>query len=257
MQLMPAMDLIGGRVVRLRQGDFAHTSYYPRTPAAQLARYAALGAAWVHVVDLDAARTGLGNPGRVRQLCSGTALRLQVGGGVRSSEDLEVLLEAGVARVVVGSAATERPAEVSAWLNRFGSERLCLAFDVRLDESGVPRVHTRGWQERTALSLWAALERYPGDLVRHVLCTDIARDGELAGPNLELYAAAVARFPHIRWQASGGVRHAADLGALARGGLDAAVCGKALLEARIEPEELRPFLPDASFPVSTSATARS
>ncbi|MBS0379582.1 MAG: 1-(5-phosphoribosyl)-5-[(5-phosphoribosylamino)methylideneamino] imidazole-4-carboxamide isomerase [Proteobacteria bacterium] len=255
MQLLPAMDLIGGRVVRLRQGDFGQASYYPRTPAAQLQQYAALGAAWAHVVDLDAARTGLANPGRVRQLCSGTTLKVQVGGGVRSHEDLAALLDGGAARVVVGSAASERPGEVAAWLRHFGGERLCLAFDVRLDESGVPRVHTRGWQERTALSLWAALERYPPMLVRHVLCTDIARDGELAGPNLELYAAAVGRFPHIQWQASGGVRNALDLAALARSAVSAAVCGKALLEARIQPQELRPFWPDASFPASTSATA--
>ncbi|MGH8328274.1 MAG: HisA/HisF-related TIM barrel protein, partial [Steroidobacteraceae bacterium] len=134
---------------------------------------------------------------------------------------------------------------------------ICLALDVRHDRHGQPQVRTRGWQAATSVSLWQALDPYLAAGVRHVLCTDIERDGALTGPNLELYRKAVGRFPRIAWQASGGMREAADLAALARIGVAAAVSGKALLEERIKPEELRLFLPDASFPASTSATARS
>ena len=107
------------------------------------------------------------------------------------------------------------------------------------------------------MSLWEAISRFPTGMVKHVLCTDIERDGAMTGPNLSLYRTALSRFPRLAWQASGGVRNAADLAALAEIGMTAAVSGKALLEERITPEELRPFLPDASSPASTSAKARS
>ena len=190
-------------------------------------------------------------------MCSGRAVKVQVGGGVRSATVINDLLRNGVERVVVGSAAVQRPEEVAEWFTRFGSERICLALDVRMDTSGEPRVHTHGWREGTAISLWEAINRFPAGMVKHVLCTDIERDGAMTGPNLNLYRTALSRFPHLAWQASGGVRNAADLAALAEVGVTAAVSGKALLEQRITSEELRPFLPNASSPVSTSATARS
>jgi len=256
MELIPAIDLIQGACVRLRQGDFAAATHYRRSPQQQLRQYAGLGARWVHVVDLDGARAGVrANHALIATLATTGSQRLQVGGGVRSTAAVELLLESGVARVVVGSVAAEDPQQVCGWLERFGPERLCLAFDVRADASGVPQVRTRGWAQAANLTLWEALERFPPGALRHVLCTDTARDGLMAGANLALYAQAVRRFPGIHWQASGGVRDAADLHALAATGVAAAVCGKALLEERIATPELRPFLPDASSPASTSATA--
>ncbi|HVS76106.1 MAG TPA: 1-(5-phosphoribosyl)-5-[(5-phosphoribosylamino)methylideneamino] imidazole-4-carboxamide isomerase [Steroidobacteraceae bacterium] len=258
MLLIPAIDLRGGRCVRLYQGDFAAETRYEHSPRGLLEKYRALGASWVHVVDLDGARDGvLANREVIVGLAAERGLKLQVGGGIRSAEVIEDLISSGIERVVVGSAAVERPDEVIGWMSRFGAERICLALDVRHDPRGEPQVRTRGWQSGTAISLWKALDLYPAAAVRHVLCTDIERDGALAGPSLELYRHAVGRFPRIAWQASGGVRHAADLAALAQTGAAAAVSGKALLEERIRPEELRPFLPDASSPASTSATARS
>ena len=169
---------------------------------------------------------------------------------------IDDLLQQGVARVVIGSTAVERPDEVADWLTRYGPERICLAFDVRLDESGVPRTRTRGWTEGTGLSLWDAVARFQPLGLKHVLCTDFERDGALTGPNLDLYKQAVARFPNLAWQASGGVRDAADLAALAQIGVAGAVSGKALFEDRITAEELQPFLLDASSPASMSATAK-
>jgi phosphoribosylformimino-5-aminoimidazole carboxamide ribotide isomerase len=257
MILIPAIDLREGRCVRLFQGDFAAETRYELTPRELLLRYRDFGASWLHVVDLDGARGGvLANRSIIVALAAERAVRLQVGGGIRSAQTLEDLFAQGVSRVVVGSAAVERPDEVSEWLLRYGPDRICLAFDVRLDDGGTPRVRTRGWTEATAISLWDAVGRFPAERVKHILCTDIARDGALSGPNFDLYKEARSRFPSLHWQASGGIRDASDLAALATTGVAGAVSGKALLERRMTAEELRPFLLDASSLASMSATAK-
>jgi phosphoribosylformimino-5-aminoimidazole carboxamide ribotide isomerase len=246
MLLIPSIDLRAGACVRLFKGDFAAETRYQLGAHELLARYRTLGASWLHVVDLDGARDGtLGNLALIHALASQRALRLQVGGGVRGAEVIDDLLTHGVARVVIGSAAVERPEDVGRWLRSYGPERICLAFDVRLDALAVPRLHTRGWKQKTALSLWDAVAEFTDDGLRHVLCTDIERDGALAGPNLALYIEALQRFPKIQWQASGGIASGSDLNALAALGVPAAISGKALLEERISFEELRLFLPNA------------
>jgi phosphoribosylformimino-5-aminoimidazole carboxamide ribotide isomerase len=249
MLLIPAIDLRGGRCVRLRQGSFAAETQYAVTAQALLRRYRAFGASWVHVVDLDGARDGVRlNAATIQFLAREAGVQLQVGGGVRSASAIEALLDEGVARVVIGSAAVQRSAEVTDWLKTFGAERLCLAFDVRLAADGEPYVHTHGWTKNSVVSLWQALAAYPEGAIRHVLCTAIERDGTLNGPDLALYRSAVARFPVLSWQASGGIRNVADLTALANLGVTAAVSGRALLEQIMPPEELQPFLPDALSP---------
>lgn len=235
MRLIPSLDLRGGRCVRLLRGDFGAETRYDIDPSALVERYRALGAQTMHLVDLDGARDGaLGNRRILGELARSAGMVLQVGGGIRSREVVEDLLGAGIDRVIVGSAAIETPDEVGGWLRDFGGERVGLALDVRLDGSGAPLVQTRGWTRSTATTLWEALDRYSGTGLRHVLCTDIARDGALEGPNLTLYAACVARYPSLDWQASGGVRDATDLEALAATGVAAAVSGKALLEGRVD-----------------------
>jgi phosphoribosylformimino-5-aminoimidazole carboxamide ribotide isomerase len=258
MLLIPAIDLRNGRCVRLLKGNFDAETSYELEPQDLLRRYRELGAPWLHVVDLDGARDGvLANRATIVSLVKQDGVRMQVGGGMRSREIAADLLSCGVARIVVGSAAIERPNEVARWLTHFGPERICLALDVKLGADAEPFVRTRGWTAATSVTLWEAVAPFLGAGLEHVLCTDIDRDGALAGPNLELYRRALERFPQLAWQASGGVRDAADLAALARVGVAAAVSGKALLEQRITSEELRPFLPNASSPASTSAPARS
>jgi phosphoribosylformimino-5-aminoimidazole carboxamide ribotide isomerase len=249
MLLIPSIDLRAGKCVRLLKGDFSAETRYEFAPHELMWRYQRLGASWLHLVDLDAARDGAlsrDNPNRtlIQQLASPRAVALQVGGGIRSRAALDDLFAIGVTRAVIGSAAVEQRDEVARWLTIYGPERLCLAFDVRIDALGVPRLAIRGWQQKTALSLWDAVAAFGDRGLKHVLCTDIERDGALAGPNLALYDEALRRFPDIRWQASGGVGTGADLAALAAHGLPAAISGKALLEARISTEELRPFLPN-------------
>ncbi len=246
MLLIPAIDLRNGRCVRLLKGDFAAETRYEYEPHELLQRYRGIGATWLHVVDLDGARDGsLANRSIVVSLASQTAVKIQVGGGVRSAAVIDDLLRQRVARVVIGSLAVERPEEVIGWLKQFGPSRVCLAFDILNDADGVPRVRTRGWTQGGQLSLWQALEPFVPHGLQHVLCTDIERDGAMSGPSLELYREARRRHPTIAWQASGGVRDAADLVALDALGMAAAVSGKALLEERMTAEELRPFLPNA------------
>jgi phosphoribosylformimino-5-aminoimidazole carboxamide ribotide isomerase len=232
--------------VRLFQGRFDAETVYSPDPMKILEQYAALGASLVHVVDLDGARAGSqGNADAIAALAASRRASLQVGGGIRSREAVRRLMDAGVTRAVVGSTAVTQPGEVQAWLQEFGTEAVVLAFDVRVDESGVPRLTTHGWEQQTATSLWDAVAGYLPHGLRHVLCTDVARDGALSGPNLDLYREAVNRFPAIAWQASGGVRDAADLHALDRIGVHAAVSGRALLEGRMQRQELEPFLRSA------------
>jgi phosphoribosylformimino-5-aminoimidazole carboxamide ribotide isomerase len=246
MQLIPSIDLRGGHCVRLFKGAFDAETRYDLDPALLLARYAGMGARWLHVVDLDGARDGvLGNRALLGKLAASGLLKLQVGGGLRSLAVIEDLYAAGVARAVIGSAAVEEPQVAITALQRFGAEAVCLAIDVRVDAGGVPRARTRGWVAEHSVSLWELIEQFAPHGLRHVLCTDIERDGALGGPNCALYEQGLRRFPGIAWQASGGVRDAADLAALAALGVAAAISGKALLEGRMTEQELQPFLRDA------------
>jgi len=246
LRLIPAIDLKDGRCVRLLHGDFNRETRYDADPRTLLQKYRDLGADWLHVVDLDAARDGsFGNRAIIAELSAERAINLQVGGGLRNTAAVAQLLDLGIARVVIGSAAVNQVDQVRTWLNEFGSDRIALAFDVRLDESGAPRVTTHGWQRQSELSLWSAVSNFADSGLKHVLCTDVGRDGALTGPNVALYREAVERHPHIDWQASGGVRNAQDLRDLDQAGAAAAISGKALLEELIPLEELAPFLPNA------------
>ena len=251
LELIPAIDLRGGRCVRLYQGDFDAETHYGVTPSSLLTRYRAMGAGLVHVVDLDGAKDGHSAQrmliAELATFAKGLSLALQVGGGVRAESDVQELLALGVARVVVGSTAVKEPALVRAWMQKYGSERIVLAFDVRVNELRQPYVSTHGWLEQSTTSLWDAMMHFEG-VAKYALCTDIAKDGALSGPNLALYTEAVTRFPAIAWQASGGIRDAADLLALSHTGVAGAISGRALLEHRVSEKELSPFLPNASSP---------
>lgn len=251
MELIPAIDLKDGRCVRLFKGDFAAETVYSNDPAEILDRYRGLGARRVHVVDLDGAKDGTqANRDVIMKFASDNSVKLQVGGGLRSLDRVKALLDAGVERAVIGSVAINSPEVVVSWLSEVDPTRVVLALDVRLDGTGLPMLTTHGWQQTSGVLLWTAVERFVRVGVSHVLCTDVARDGALTGPNFELYAEAVRRFPELQWQASGGVATARDLIALRECGVAAVISGKALLENKISSEELRPFLPNASSPVS-------
>lgn len=230
MKLLPAIDLIGGRCVRLSQGDFARETSYSDDPAAALADFAVGGAGEAHLVDLDGARAGAPRQHSLfAALARSTDLKLQVAGGFRSADQVAAMLDSGVNRVVIGSLALADPAAFTAMLDRFSPDRLTLALDVRLDgEAAI--VATHGWQNGSGQALADVLGQFPA--VRHLLVTDIARDGMMTGPNVALMRAILARFPEVELQASGGVAELGDLDALRDAGVAAAIVGKAIWEGR-------------------------
>jgi phosphoribosylformimino-5-aminoimidazole carboxamide ribotide isomerase len=232
--LYPAIDVRAGRVVRLQQGDYDQETRYADAPLHLAQRYADAGAAWLHLVDLDAAREGgYTLAGLLAQLKAHTSLRVQTGGGVRGVDDVRRILAAGADRVVVGSLAVREPQTVMAWLDLFGPERLTVALDARRVD-GHWLLPTEGWTRQGGARLDDLLARYADAGLRHVLCTDIERDGMLSGPNLELYRDIAAQAPGLSLQASGGVRDIADIEAAREAGCAGAVLGKALLEARFD-----------------------
>lgn len=243
MEIIPAIDLLAGRCVRLYQGDFRQVTEYETDPLVLANRYRDAGARRLHVIDLDGARSGTAaNREIVRTLAAESGMAVQVGGGIRSLEVLQALLAAGIDRVVVGSVAVKEPQTVCGWLRAVGAERLIIGLDVRVDgPGGTPEALIHGWQEGGGRSLWDLATLYAGAGARHVLCTDIGRDGTLGGPNLGLYAECVRRFPGIGWIASGGLGSTADLAPLAATGVASVVTGKALLDGRIDLEEIRRF----------------
>lgn len=231
----PAIDLRGGRVVRLQQGDYDRETRYAGDPLALAGRYAEAGAHWLHLVDLDAARAGgYGQAALLAEIKRHTGLRIQTGGGVRGEADVEALLAAGADRVVVGSLAVREPERVAGWLARFGGERITVALDARGDADGAWRLPVAGWTTDSGRALEPLLRHYVDHGLRHLLCTDIDRDGMLGGPNLALYRGLLALAPGLAVQASGGVRDADDVAGARAAGCAGVVLGKALLEGRLD-----------------------
>ena len=236
--IIPALDLIDGTVVRLHQGDYATQRDYGNDPLPRLQSYAAQGAKVLHLVDL----TGAKDPQKrqiplIKTLVAGVNVPVQVGGGVRTEADIEALLNAGVARVVVGSTAVKSPEVVRNWFARFGADALVLALDVRIDEHGNKQVAVSGWQEDSGVSLEELVEAYLPVGLKHVLCTDISRDGTLAGSNVALYEEVCAKYPQVAFQSSGGIGGIEDVAALRGTGVGGVIVGRALLEGKFTVEE--------------------
>jgi len=236
--LYPAIDVRDGRIVRLKQGDYARETRYGDDPLALAREYAAQGAEWLHLVDLDAARAGGYTLAPLLRELAGTSLKVQTGGGVRSRDDVLRMLDAGASRVVIGSLAVREIDTVLEWIAEFGGERITVALDTRQDAGGVWRLPVHGWTETAAGTLEEVAARYAGNGLRHLLCTDISRDGMLAGPNFALYARLAQAVPGLRVQASGGVSGIEDVRQALAQGCDGLVLGRALLEGRFT-------LPDA------------
>lgn len=233
--LYPAIDVRGGRVVRLRQGDYARETRYADDPLAVAVRYAQSGARWLHLVDLDAARAGgYTLAPLLSAIKSATSLQVQTGGGVRGEADVQSILAAGADRVVVGSLAVREPSRVRGWLRSFGSTHITVALDARESAHGRWQLPTAGWTEDSGVELQALLSDYMAAGLQHLLCTDITRDGMLSGPNLALYQRILDLAPQVQLQASGGVRDIADVVAARQVGCAGAVLGKALLDGRFE-----------------------
>ena len=236
--LFPAIDIRAGRVVRLAQGDYLRQTGYDVDPLALAHSYREQGARWLHLVDLDAARLGgYSQQPLLARLKAETGLEIQTGGGVRSEAEIENLLAAGATRVVIGTLAVREPDTVAAWLTRFGPERITLALDTRQDASGTWRLPVSGWTMDSALRFDDLLARYVSLGLRHLLCTDIQRDGMMSGFNLDLYRGLARAWPTLHVQASGGVRGVEDIRAAREAGAAVAILGRALIEQQFDLRE--------------------
>jgi len=238
MIIYPAIDLRGSRVVRLTEGKFDQEKSYGDDPLAVAQDFAAAGATWLHVVDLDGAKDPTKRQtALVETITRGSGLRVQTGGGIRHESQVSALLAAGAQRVIVGSLAAKQPDLVCGWLKQFGPERIILSPDIRLDDAGTPGVAAAGWQESTGVALNDFLNGFLAAGLVHILCTDISRDGKLTGPNIVLYAQLVKKFPSLQIQASGGVAWLDDLRDLKPTGAAGAIVGRALYEKRFTLKE--------------------
>ena len=237
-ELIPAIDMIEGKCVRLSQGDYGTQKVYAEDPAEMARRLEDAGIRRLHVVDLDGAKVGhIVNYRTLERIATQTNLCIDFGGGLKSDEDLRIAFESGAQMVTGGSIAVREPERFLAWLKAYGSERIILGADAK-----ERKIAVGGWEESTTLELIPFIQDYVQKGVRKVICTDISKDGMLQGPAVELYQEIQCKVPEVYLVASGGVSSIADIERLAEAGIPAVIFGKALYEGRISFQELERFI---------------
>ncbi|WP_318476922.1 1-(5-phosphoribosyl)-5-[(5-phosphoribosylamino)methylideneamino]imidazole-4-carboxamide isomerase [Photobacterium leiognathi] len=236
--IIPALDLIEGQVVRLFQGDYGQVTEYKVDPAEQFNLYHQAGANWLHLVDLTGAKdTQARQLSLIEKLLKSTPANVQIGGGVRTEQDVADLLNAGAKRVVIGSTAVKQPEMVKGWMEKYGAECIVLALDINIDDNGNRIVAVSGWQEDSGVTIEALLDDFLKVGLKHVLCTDISRDGTLAGSNVELYIDLCHQYPQVQFQSSGGIGSLDDIAALKGSGVAGVIVGRALLDGKFTAEQ--------------------
>ena len=232
-ELIPAIDVIGGECVRLTKGDYEQKTVYGH-PLDMALEFERLGFERLHVVDLDGAKSKhIVNEAVLKEITSQTNLVVDFGGGIKTDEDIEKAFAAGAAMVTIGSIAVTQPELFMGWLEKYGAERIILGADVRHG-----KISINGWKEDSTEDLLPFLKKYIDAGVRNVLCTEISKDGTLAGPAIELYKQIMDAYPELHLIASGGVSSIDDIKALDAAGIPAVVFGKAIYEGRIDLREL-------------------
>lgn len=233
-ELIPAIDLIDGKCVRLTKGDYNQKKVYNEDPVAVAQEFEYLGFKRLHVVDLDGAKSKhIVNDGVLRGITSATNLTVDFGGGIKTEEDIEKAFAAGAAMVTVGSVAVTHPELCEAWIKKYGAERIILGADVR---NG--KISINGWKEDSTEDLIPFLKKYVAMGIKNVLCTEISKDGTLQGPATLLYKQVMNEFPEMHLIASGGVSSNADITGLETNGIPAVVFGKAFYEGKIDVKKL-------------------
>lgn len=234
-EIIPAIDIIGGRCVRLSQGDYGRATVYDASPEEMVRHYADAGIRRVHVVDLDGAKAGAPqNLAVLRRIASLGLAKIEFGGGIKDTAALERVLDAGADYAIAGSIAVRSPRTLSEWLRTYGGDRIILGADAR---NG--RIAVGGWLEESDMGVDDLVERFLPDGLTQAIVTDISRDGMLGGPSTELYTALAARFSEVEFTVSGGISGIADIIALDRLGLPRVIVGKAIYEGRITLEQLK------------------
>ena len=233
-ELIPAIDIIGGQCVRLTKGDYDQKTVYRDSPAEVAKEFEEIGFRRLHVVDLDGAKSKhIVNDEVLRAITTDTQLTVDFGGGIKTDEDIEKAFAAGSAMVTVGSIAVTQPDLFMGWLEKYGPERMILGADVRHG-----KISINGWKEDSAEDLLPFLQKYIDTGVRNVLCTEISKDGTLSGPAIGLYSEVMEAYPELHLIASGGVSSLDDIKALDAAGIPAVVFGKAIYEGKIDLREL-------------------
>ncbi|MBQ2321851.1 MAG: 1-(5-phosphoribosyl)-5-[Bacteroidales bacterium] len=234
MQIIPAIDVIDGKCVRLSKGEYDTKKVYNEDPLEVARQFQDWGVGRLHVVDLDGAKAGhIVNHKTLDNICGHTSLTVDFGGGLKTTDDLRVAFDCGAAMVTGGSIAVKNPAEFEAWIAQYGPERIILGADAK-DR----KIAVTGWTETSAQDLIPFVSAYRAKGINKVICTDISRDGMLQGPAVELYKEMMAKVEGLFVIASGGVSCAADIEALADAGIPAVIVGKAIYEKRISPQEI-------------------
>ena len=240
--MIPAIDLIDGQVVRLYQGDYEQKTNYVYTAKERQDLYASAGATVMHFVDLDGAKDSTKRQLELlKTLVNHDTMTIQVGGGVRCKEDVEQLLNVGADRVVIGSLAIKQPEMVAEWIKEFGGEKIVLALDIKIDAQGNKTLPTHGWIEDSGVNLEELLAQYQDAGIKHVLCTDISKDGMLEGPAFELYQSLLEQVK-VKLIASGGISKFEELPQLQELGCEGVIIGKAIYENRISLKALEHFI---------------
>ena len=235
MRVIPSIDIIGGKCVRLTQGDYGKMKVYRENPLEVAKEFEEADLEYVHVVDLDGAKKGkVVNWHILEAIQERTALRVDFGGGVKSEEDVERLLDLGIDQINVGSLAAKEPDVFSTWLKKYGSENFILSVDVKEE-----LVQSRGWTEQTDISIYDLATGFEKEGLQYITCTDIASEGMMQGPNFGLYKKLKKRFPNLNITASGGITSLDDLEQLNYIKLYAAIIGKAIYEHKIRLQDLR------------------
>ena len=238
MEIIPAIDLIDGRCVRLTKGDFATSKTYHEDPVAVARLYDQAGIRRLHLVDLDGARARkIVNHGILQKIAEQTNLRIDFGGGVQSDRDIELAFSCGASHITGGSITVKNRRLFLTWLKRYGSEKIILGADTY---SGKIAIH--GWQETESMDIISFLRAYQTKGIRQTICTDVSKDGALAGPACELYQEIIRQLPGLRVIASGGVSSIADLKQLAEIGVHGVIIGKAIYEGNISLQALADFM---------------
>ena len=233
-EIIPAIDLIDGKCVRLSQGDYAQKTIYNENPLEVAKQFQDAGIKRLHLVDLDGAKAGrITNLAVLEKIASNTALIIDFGGGVKTSEDFQSVLNAGAKYVAVGSVAVKQPEKFEKWINKFGHDKIFLGTDVKNNKLAVS-----AWQESTEVDIFEFLEEKSRQGIRQVFSTDISKDGMLTGPAIGLYNKINEQFPEIQLVASGGVSQKGDVAACEKAGCSGVIIGKAIYEGRITMSDL-------------------
>ena len=242
MRIIPAIDIIDGKCVRLTKGDYSTKKIYNESPLEVAKEFEAAGIEYLHVVDLDGAKASqIMNYKVLEQIASKTSLKIDFGGGLKSDKDLEIAFNSGAHQITGGSIAVKNSAIFESWIEKYGAQKIILGADFYPDNAG-GKIATNGWQEESTLELIPFIKRYQDKGIQYVICTDISKDGMLQGPSFDVYKEILTEVKNVKLIASGGISTFDELPRLAENGCEGVIIGKAIYEKKISLKQLEQYI---------------